>query len=360
MTDIKPIYSQSGDAPLLIAGPCSAESREQTLTTASLLAEIGVKIFRAGVWKPRTKPGGFEGVGSIALGWLKEVKDKTGMATATEIATPSHLHEALEADVDIFWIGARTTANPFAVQLIADALAQYPESRRDRMAVLVKNPINADIELWIGAMERIYNAGIRKLGAIHRGFSSYGPHIFRNPPIWKIPLEFHRRLPEVTLLCDPSHIGGKRELVLPLAHKALNMNFDGLIIESHCSPESALSDMHQQLLPNDLTPLMHSLSTPRNRNFSTNTIETLRRTIDDIDDKLIETLAKRMEVAREIGKLKRVNDIPVVQKDRYNELITRHTASAENAGLNPDFVLRLLAEIHEESVRQQIEINETE
>lgn len=356
--DLKPIYiSGESSSPLLIAGPCSAESQEQTLHTARLLAAEGVKIFRAGVWKPRTKPGGFEGVGSRALRWLKKVKSETGMAVATEIATPRHLHEAMEAGVEIVWIGARTSANPFAVQEIADALASLPEDQRDKITVLVKNPVNADLELWIGAIERIYNAGVRRLGAIHRGFSSYGNHIYRNPPLWKIPLELHRRLPELPLLCDPSHIGGKRELVLPLARKALDMNFDGLIIESHCDPDSALSDKSQQLLPTDLAPLIRELSTPRNHHFSTDRLDSLRRKIDDLDDKLIETLAARMEVAREIGRLKRDNDMPVVQKDRYSDLIKRHTASAENAGMNPDFIRRILAEIHEESVRQQIDIS---
>ncbi len=357
--DIKPIFDFPGNSsPILIAGPCSAESREQTLDTARMLADEGVRIFRAGVWKPRTKPGGFEGMGSRALHWLEEVKNETGMRVATEIATPKHLHEAIGAGIDFVWIGARTSANPFAVQEIADALAVLPESERRKIAVMVKNPVNADLELWIGAMERIYSAGVRRLGAIHRGFSAYGNHIYRNPPLWKIPLEFHRRLPEVPLLCDPSHIGGKSELVLPLARKALDMNFDGLIIESHCSPDSALSDKRQQLRPGELAPLIKELSTPRNHNFSADRLDSLRKKIDELDHRLIETLAARMEVAREIGKLKKANDMPVVQKDRYSELIKRHTASAENAGLNPDFVRRILAEIHEESVRQQIDISE--
>ena len=229
--------------PMIIAGPCSAESREQVLKTASELAARGVKIFRAGIWKPRTKPGGFEGIGVEGLPWMKQVKQETGMLVATEVATPAHVFEALKAGIDILWVGARTVTNPFAMQELADALKGVD------IPILVKNPVNPDLELWVGAIERLYNAGLRRLGVIHRGFSSYEKKIYRNAPLWHIPIELRRRYPNLTIFCDPSHIGGKRELVAPISQQALDLNFDGLIIESHCDPDSALSDAAQQVTP---------------------------------------------------------------------------------------------------------------
>ena len=259
MKDLKAITFQPQDnAPTIIAGPCSAESRTQVLTTAMQLHDAGIKIFRAGVWKPRTKPGGFEGIGSPALEWLAEAKERTGMRTATEVATREHVHDAISADIDILWIGARTSANPFAVQEIADTLAGLSDDVRDNLCVLVKNPVNPDLELWIGALERIYNAGISRMAAIHRGYSAYGEHLYRNPPLWRIPIELHRRIPELPILCDPSHIGGKREFIAPLCHQALEMNFDGLMIECHCEPEKALSDAAQQITPSELERLLRS------------------------------------------------------------------------------------------------------
>ena len=226
--------------PLVLAGPCSAENEAQVLDTAHRLNSIGVKIFRAGVWKPRTKPGGFEGIGSEALKWLSKVKRETGMLVATEVANARHTQEAIDAGIDVLWIGARTSANPFAVQEIADAISQYPQNVRDSIAVLVKNPVNPDLELWIGAIERIKGAGIERIGAIHRGFSSYGKHIYRNPPEWRIPIELKRRMPELPVICDPSHIGGKRELIGQLSQQALDMKFDGLIMsESRISPSAS-------------------------------------------------------------------------------------------------------------------------
>lgn len=341
---------------ILIAGPCSAESREQTLDTARRLADVGIRIFRAGVWKPRTKPGCFEGRGSVALSWLADVKKELGMIVGTEVATPSHLKEALEAGLDFVWIGARTSANPFAMQEIADIFAGLPADRRDSIAVMVKNPVNADLELWIGAIERLYAAGLRRLGAIHRGFSSYGEHLYRNPPEWRIPIEFHRRLPEVPLFCDPSHIAGKRELVIPVAKRALDMNFDGLIIECHCNPENALSDAAQQLTPEELSPVCKCLEKKRTGELSTGPLDELRHKIDNIDDQLIDILAARMEVAREIGALKKKEGMSVVQRDRYNDLINRRVSLAAESGLNPEFMKRILSVIHEESVRQQIDL----
>ena len=227
--------------PIVIAGPCSAESREQVMQTATELAEKGIKIFRAGIWKPRTKPGGFEGIGAVGLPWLKEVKEKTGMMVATEVATPAHVLEAIKAGIDLLWIGARTAANPFAMQELADALKGVD------IPILLKNPVNPDLELWIGGLERLYNAGLTNLGVIHRGFSSYDKKIYRNAPLWHIPIELKRRYPEITIICDPSHIGGARELVAPIAQQAMDLNFDGLIIESHCNPDCALSDAKQHL-----------------------------------------------------------------------------------------------------------------
>ena len=299
MKDLKPIVDDI--KPLIIAGPCSAESEKQVMETASQLAENGIKIFRAGIWKPRTKPGGFEGVGAEGLAWMRRVKDELGMLTATEVATRQHVKEALAAGIDILWIGARTSANPFAMQEIADTLA---EAQMPELPVLVKNPVNPDLELWIGALQRIYNAGIRRLGAIHRGFSVYGKHLYRNMPQWHIPIELRRRLPQLPIVCDPSHIGGKRELIAPLSQQSLNMGFDGLIIESHCSPDEAWSDASQQVTPETLDLILNTLVTPTSSQ-STESLSALRQQIDRIDNELIELLNKRMRVSREIGQYKK-------------------------------------------------------
>lgn len=341
--------------PLVLAGPCSAESEAQILEAARALAAAGVKIFRAGVWKPRTKPGGFEGIGSPALQWLAKAKAETGMLIATEVANERHTREALDAGVDVLWIGARTSANPFAVQEIADVLAALPQERRDSLAVLVKNPVNPDLELWIGAMERINGAGIRRIGAIHRGFSAYGKHIYRNPPKWRIPIELHRRLPDLPIICDPSHIGGKRELIAPLSQQALDMNFDGLIVECHCHPDCALSDSAQQITPDVLAYILETLAIP-SETSSTESLGLLRKQIDRLDDDLLELLAKRMRVARDIGRYKKEHNMPVLQPGRYNDLMQRRVDAAVQLDLNADFIKNVLASIHEESVRQQLEL----
>ena len=357
ITDLKPLFDAElfGDGPIILAGPCSAESEAQVLEAAHALAKEGIKIFRAGVWKPRTKPGGFEGIGSPALAWLRKVKEETGMLTATEVANTRHLEEALEAGIDVLWIGARTSANPFAVQELADVFASLSPERRDSLTVLVKNPVNPDLELWIGALERIYGSGIRRLGAIHRGFSSYGKHIYRNPPKWRIPIELHRRLPQLPIICDPSHIGGKRELIAPLSQQALDMNFDGLIIESHCHPEVALSDAAQQLTPETLGYIISSLHRPVETQ-STESLGVLRKQIDRIDDELLELLAKRMAVARDIGRYKREHGMPVVQPGRYNNLMQNRVDNGVALDMSEDFIRNFLAAVHEESVRQQLEI----
>ena len=280
--------------PFVIAGPCSAETEEQVMTTARQLADKGCHNFRAGVWKPRTKPGGFEGNGEKALPWLKRVKEETGMLVTTEVATPKHVELCLKYGIDILWIGARTSANPFAMQAIADAL------RGVDIPVFVKNPVSPDLELWIGALERINQAGIKRMAAIHRGFSSVDKKIYRNMPMWQLPIELHRRIPELPLICDPSHIGGRRELIAPLCQQAMDMGFDGLIVESHCDPDKAWSDAKQQVTP-DVLDYILGLLVVRDETVTTEGINQLRKQIDEIDNDLMDLLSKRMRICREIG-----------------------------------------------------------
>lgn len=337
------------DRSLVIAGPCSAESEEQVMCTARQLAMKGCHIFRAGIWKPRTKPGGFEGHGETALPWLKRVKEETNMMVSTEVATPEHIEAALKYDVDLLWIGARTTANPFAMQSIADALKGVD------IPVLVKNPVNPDLELWIGAMERINQAGIKRIGAIHRGFSSYDKKIYRNLPMWQIPIELRRRIPQLPIICDPSHIGGKRELIAPLCQQAMDLGFDGLIVESHCEPDKAWSDAKQQVTPEVLDYILNLLVI-RNEHTTTEGITTLRKQIDELDNQLIELLAKRMRVCREIGQYKKEHNMTVLQTTRYNEILDKRGAQGALCGMGPKFVKEIFESVHEESVRQQMEI----
>ena len=285
------------ERPFVIAGPCSAETEEQVMTTARQLAMKGCHNFRAGAWKPRTKPGGFEGNGEKALPWLKRVKEETGMLVTTEVATPKHVELCLEYGIDILWIGARTSANPFAMQAIADSL------RGVDIPVFVKNPVNPDLELWIGALERINQAGIKRLGAIHRGFSSVDKKIYRNMPMWQIPIELRRRIPNLPIICDPSHIGGRRELIAPLCQQAMDLGFDGLIVECHCDPDNAWSDAKQQVTP-DVLDYILSLLIIRDEKVSTEGITQLRKQIDEIDNEMMELLSKRMRVCREIGQYK--------------------------------------------------------
>ncbi len=335
--------------PIVIAGPCSAETEEQVICTARQLADKGLNIFRAGIWKPRTKPGGFEGIGVEGLAWLKTVKKETGMYVSTEVATAKHVYESLKAGIDILWIGARTTANPFAVQEIADALKGVD------IPILIKNPVNPDLELWIGALERIYNAGLKRLGVIHRGFSSYDKKIYRNLPQWHIPIELHRRYPDLPIFCDPSHIGGKRELIAPLCQQAMDLNFEGLIIESHCDPDKAWSDASQQVTP-DVLDYILNLLVIRKETQTTENLTELRKQIDECDNNLIEELAKRMRIAREIGTYKKEHNITVLQTGRYNEILEKRGAQGEACGMDADFMKKVFEAIHEESVRQQIEI----
>lgn len=335
--------------PIVIAGPCSAETEEQVMATAAELAKNGCRIFRAGVWKPRTKPGGFEGNGETALPWLRRVKEETGMLTATEVATPEHVELASKYGIDIFWVGARTSANPFAMQALADSL-----QGSDRV-VLVKNPVNPDIELWIGALERLNQARVTRLGAIHRGFSSYEKKMYRNSPQWQIPIELRRRIPQLPIICDPSHMGGARDLIAPLCQQAMDMGFDGLIVEAHCSPDDAWSDAKQQVRPAVLDYIL-SLLTIRDSSCSTEGITQLRHQIDDCDDQLIELLAKRMRICREIGVYKKEHNMQVLQTGRYNEILDKRGEQAQRCEMSRDFIKRVFEEVHEESVRQQIEI----
>ena len=348
--DIQPleIPGLAGGAPVIIAGPCSAETEQQTLDAARALSAIGVTVFRAGVWKPRTMPGGFEGVGDRGLAWLQAVKRETGMLVATEVATVEHVRAALDAGIDILWMGARTTANPFAMQDIADQLQGH-----DELTVLVKNPVNPDLDLWLGALQRIHNAGITRLGAVHRGFSSAGAHLYRNDPQWHIPFELRRHAPGMTILCDPSHIGGKREYVEPLSQLALDMGFDGLMIESHCNPDQALSDSAQQITPEALHALLEHLVVRSGAPIE-DELALLRQQIDDCDHEMLAVLARRMSVAREIGEFKRAHNLRIVQPKRYQDMMAGRVTEGGRLNLDPDFVQRIIQAIHEESVRQQL------
>lgn len=335
--------------PLVIAGPCSAETEEQVMNTAKQLAGKGCHIFRAGVWKPRTKPGGFEGNGEKALPWMKRVKEETGMMITTEVATPEHVELCLKYGMDLLWIGARTSANPFAMQAIADSLKGVD------IPVLVKNPVNPDLELWIGAMERINQAGVKRLAAIHRGFSSYEKKLYRNEPMWQIPIELRRRIPALPIICDPSHIGGKRELIAPLCQQAMDLGFDGLIIESHCHPDEAWSDARQQVTPDILYYILSHLVI-RSGQTSSDGIAPLRNQIDEQDDQLLALLAKRMKISREIGQYKKEHGMTVLQPIRYREILDKRGVQGTLSGMDTEFVKKIFELIHEESVRQQMKI----
>lgn len=335
--------------PIVIAGPCSAETEEQVMNTATQLCKKGIKIFRAGVWKPRTKPGGFEGVGTLGLPWLKRVQEELGMLVSTEVATPKHVEACLESGIDILWIGARTTANPFAMQELADSL------RGVDIPVLVKNPVNPDLELWIGALERINGAGVKRMGAIHRGFSTYDKKLYRNLPMWHIPIELRRRIPNLPMFCDPSHIGGRRELIAPLCQQAMDLGFDGLVVESHCNPDAAWSDAAQQVTPEVLDFILDKLVI-RNITQTTESLEALRHQIDEFDNNLLDLLSRRMRVCREIGQYKKEHNMTVVQTERYNEILDKRGAQGVLCGMDADFIKTIFEAIHEESVRQQMDI----
>lgn len=352
MDPIKKQYWQK--RPLIISGPCSAESEKQVLETAMQLAGTGkVDLFRAGIWKPRTRPGTFEGVGDVGLPWLRAVKEETGMPVTVEVAKAVHIELALKHEVDVLWIGARTSVNPFSVQELADALKGVD------IPVLVKNPINADTELWIGALERILKAGIRQAGLIHRGFSSYASSEYRNPPMWQIPIEMKRRFPEIMLLCDPSHICGNRRLLKDVAQKSIDLGFSGLMIESHIDPDSAWSDAAQQLKPEDFLRMMDALVWRKEQLPETDShaeLTTLRGMIDQLDEELVNLLGDRMKVIDKIGLYKKNNNLTILQTKRWNEILKRGFARGEELNLSQDFLVRYFSAIHLESIHHQNEV----
>jgi chorismate mutase len=339
------------ESPMVIAGPCSAESEQQVLATAKELAEGGVKIYRAGLWKPRTRPGFFEGVGSDGLPWLTKVREATGMKVMTEVATPEHLTAAIDGGVDAVWIGARTTTNPFAVQEIADTLAKM----KPDIAVLIKNPVSPDINLWIGAIERIHRAGVTRIAAIHRGFSNYGAGMYRNPPHWAVPIELKRRYPNLPVIHDPSHTGGDASLIYPLCREAMDLCFDGLMIESHIKPCEAVSDASQQITPTELLRILKLLK-PCSNSSESMELRILREKVDSLDDELLMILAERMAVCKEIGLYKKEHNMPVIQKDRYAVLLSDKIQKGEDLGLDSKYLKRLFATVHELSVDLQLKI----
>ena len=336
--------------PLVIAGPCSAETEDQVLKIAHELKNSDVSIFRAGIWKPRTRPGGFEGVGEIGLKWLQKAKAETGLLMATEVASAAHVKLALEHDIDVLWIGARTTVNPFAVQEIADAL-----KGTDKI-VLLKNPVNPDLSLWIGGLERLYNANIKKLGVIHRGFSTYEKTKYRNNPEWQIAIDLQNRFPDLPLICDPSHITGKRDMIQEVSQQALDLNYEGLIIETHIDPDNAWSDAAQQVTPATLKQMFVNL---RVRKVSDDESEynqkmaKLRMQIDEFDGKLLEILGNRMKVADRIGLLKKEKNVAILQNQRWNEILGKMILEGEEKGLSNEFVMHLFKAIHQESITHQ-------
>ena len=341
------------DHPLVIAGPCSAETEEQVLSVAHALKDTGVTYLRAGIWKPRTRPGMFEGVGAIGLQWLQRAKAETGLRTATEVANKDHVRLALEYDVDVLWIGARSAVSPFIVQEIADELQDTEK------VVLVKNPINPDLSLWMGALERLYSARIKKLGAIHRGFSTYAKTRYRNIPEWQIPIELRSTFPDLPLLCDPSHITGNREMIFDVAQTALDLNYDGLMIETHPDPEKAWSDAAQQLTPEALIRIMKNLKIRKETDTEadyTKELARLRAQIDIMDHQVMDTLGKRMQIADEIGRLKKTRNVAVLQKSRWNEILGKMILEGEELGLSEEFVLRVFKAIHQESINHQEKI----
>ncbi|MEJ1222575.1 bifunctional 3-deoxy-7-phosphoheptulonate synthase/chorismate mutase type II [Sediminicola sp. 1XM1-17] len=341
------------DHPLVIAGPCSAETEEQVLKIAHELKDSDVNYYRAGIWKPRTRPGMFEGVGAIGLKWLQKVKAETGMKTATEVANKAHVDLALEHDVDLLWIGARSTVSPFIMQEIADAL-----EGTDKI-VLVKNPINPDLSLWLGGIERLYTANIKNLGAIHRGFSTYEKTKYRNIPEWQLAIEFQNRFPDLPLINDPSHITGKRDMIFDVSQTALDLNFDGLMIETHFDPENAWSDAAQQVTPTVLKQIMRDLKIRKETDSEedyTKDLSNLRAQIDVIDNQLLDILGKRMKTSDSIGALKKKRNVAVLQSTRWNEILGKMILEGETRGLSEEFILKMFKAIHQESINHQEKI----
>lgn len=341
--------------PIVISGPCSAETKEQVLQTATAVAKAGAQILRAGIWKPRTRPNSFEGVGAEALSWLTMAGRLTSLPVCVEVANAKHVELALKAGIDILWIGARTSVNPFAVQEIADALKGVD------VPVMIKNPVNPDLELWIGAIERIYQAGIHKLAAIHRGFSVYNSPKYRNKPEWEIPIELKRRIPGLEIICDPSHIAGKRALIYDISQEAMDLNFDGLMIESHINPDGAWSDAQQQLKPSQLQETLGNLVYRKEHSSDpifNSQLDELRSEIDAIDFAFLDFLAQRMEVVRSIGEYKKDNNISILQMERWSEIYKTRTTKATELKISKAFVEQLINAIHQESIQQQKQIME--
>ena len=341
----------SDKKPLIISGPCSAETEEQVLDTALRLAKTGkVDVLRAGIWKPRTRPGSFEGIGVTGLPWLQKAKELTGLPLAVEVATAKQVEEALAHNVDILWIGARTTVNPFSVQEVADALKGVDTT------VLIKNPINPDLELWIGAVERVRNSGINKIGLIHRGFSSYGNTEYRNAPMWHLPIEMKRRMPELPIICDPSHIGGRRDILQEIAQEAVDLDYDGLMLESHIDPDQAWSDAKQQVTPERLAEILEGITWRHehtNKKEFNSALDKLRGQINQIDDEILLLLGNRMKVAEKIGLYKKENNVTILQTNRWNEILERGIAKGEKLGLTKDFILKYFDAVHLESINRQ-------
>ncbi|MDR0365115.1 MAG: chorismate mutase [Bacteroidales bacterium] len=349
--NIESFFSES-ESPLIIAGPCSAESEDQMLQTACMLTKYPqIKYFRAGIWKPRSHPGQFEGAENMGLQWLQKVKKTTRIKTCVEVANRSHVRQALDADVDLFWIGARTTVNPFLVEEIAQAM------KGCNMPIMIKNPVNPDIDLWIGAIERFYKHGITKIAAIHRGFSSFHKTKYRNESFWEIVFELHRKIPNLPIITDPSHLTGNSKLVAELSQKALDLESDGLMIEVHPCPKEALSDKKQQIDFDEFDKLMKSLrfrKKSENRDFIS--LSQLRTQIDEIDMEIVKLLSDRMKFVSDIGKIKRQNELTILQKDRWKEVVESRLAFGEQEGLDKDFLLKILHYVHEESLRIQSDI----
>ena len=339
--------------PVVIAGPCSAETEEQVLKIAHSLKNTDVSFFRAGIWKPRTRPGMFEGVGALGLQWLQRVKEETGLKTATEVANKDHVKLALEHDIDMLWIGARSTVSPFIIQEIADEL-----EGTDKI-ILVKNPVNPDLPLWIGALERLQRAGIKNLGVIHRGFSTYEKTKYRNIPEWQLVIELQNKYPNLPIICDPSHITGKRDLIFDVSQTALDLNFDGLMIETHCNPDAAWSDAAQQVTPERLVEIMNDLrirKTSTSEEDYVSQLGNLRSRIDIIDEQLLDLLKKRMDIADEIGTLKKANNVAILQNTRWHEILGKMILEGEQRNLSEEFVIQVFKAIHQESINRQARI----
>jgi chorismate mutase len=336
--------------PIIISGPCSAETEEQVLETAKQLADTGkIDFLRAGIWKPRTKPGMFEGIGAEALPWLLKAKKLTGLLTTVEIATPNHVEEAMKYEVDMLWIGARTTVNPFSVQAIADALHGID------IPVLIKNPIHPDIDLWTGGIERLQKAGVTRVGMVHRGFSSYGNTEYRNAPMWHLPIEMMRRFPDMLMICDPSHICGRRDILQTIAQKSIDLDFDGLMIESHIDPDNAWSDAKQQITPEQLSELLNNIIWRKKAvdAVDINALITLREQVDQLDDELLTLLSQRMKISEKIGGYKKENNITILQARRWNDILVRSFEKAKQLGLTKEFLIKYFDAVHMESINHQ-------